>query len=42
MNRLNGKKEKIGWMILVGKSMKKMWDNEKDDKEWKKFLDANN
>jgi len=38
MKRLNSKNEKIGWMILAEKSMKKMWDNEKDDKGWKKFV----
>ena len=31
------KKEKIGWMILAEKSMKKIWDNKKDD-IWNKYL----
>ena len=31
------KKEKIGWMILAEKSMKKMWDNKKDE-VWSKYL----
>ena len=32
------KKEKIGWMILAEKSMKKIWDNKKDDEVWNKYL----
>lgn len=32
------KKEKIGWLILAEKSMKKIWDNKKDDKVWEKYL----
>ncbi len=32
------KKEKIGWMILAEKSMKKIWDNKKDDEVWSKYL----
>ena len=32
------KKEKIGWMILAEKSMRKIWDNKKDDKIWNKYL----
>ena len=32
------KKEKIGWMILAEKSMRKMWDNKKDDEIWNKYL----
>ncbi len=32
------RKEKIGWMILAEKSMKKMWDNKKDDEVWGKYL----
>jgi len=32
------KKEKIGWMIIAEKSMKKIWDNKKDDKTWEKYL----
>lgn len=32
------KKEKIGWMILAEKSMLKIWDNEKDDEIWSKYL----
>lgn len=32
------KKEKIGWMILAEKSMKKIWDNKKDDEIWSRYL----
>ena len=32
------KKEKIGWMIIAEKSMKKIWDNKKDDEIWSKYL----
>ncbi len=39
MERLEkNRKEKIGWLILAEKSMKKMWDNKKDDKIWEKYL----
>ena len=39
MERLDSnKKEKIGWMIIAEKSMKKMWDNKKDDDVWGKYL----
>lgn len=31
------KKEKIGWLILAEKSMKKMWDN-KEDEIWSKYI----
>ena len=32
------KKEKIGWMVLAEKSLKKLWDNKKDDEVWSKYL----
>ena len=32
------KKEKIGWFILAENSMKKIWDNKKDDEIWIKYL----
>ena len=32
------KKEKIGWMILAEKSMRKIWDNRKDDEVWGRYL----
>ncbi|MEK6840896.1 MAG: ribbon-helix-helix domain-containing protein [Nanoarchaeota archaeon] len=31
------RKEKIGWMILAERSMKKLWDN-KEDEVWNKYL----
>ena len=31
------KKEKAGWLILAEKSMKKIWDNKKDE-IWNKYL----
>ncbi|MDP2672197.1 MAG: ribbon-helix-helix domain-containing protein [Nanoarchaeota archaeon] len=31
-------KEKAGFLILAEKSMKKIWDNKKDDKIWSKYL----
>ena len=32
------RKEKIGWMIVAEKSMKKIWDNKRDDETWSKYL----
>ncbi len=32
------KMEKAGWLILAEKSMRKMWDNKKDDEVWAKYL----
>ena len=32
------RKEKIGWIIMAEKSMKKIWDNKKDDEMWEKYL----
>jgi len=32
------RKEKIGWMMLAEKSMKKIWDNKKDDEVWSRYL----
>lgn len=32
------KKEKIGWLALAEKSMKKIWDNKSDDEVWSKYL----
>ncbi len=32
------RKEKIGWMIMAEQSMKKIWDNKRDDKEWSRYL----
>lgn len=33
------KKEKFGWLILAENSMKKIWDNKKDDEVWNKYLE---
>ena len=39
MNQLEkNRKEKIGWLILAENSMKKIWDNKKDDEIWSKYL----
>jgi len=32
------RKEKIGWMLVAESSMKKIWDNKKDDETWEKYL----
>lgn len=32
------RKETIGWMILAEKSLEKVWDNPKDEKNWKRYL----
>ena len=32
------RKEKIGWLIMAEKSMKKLWDNKKDEEVWAKYL----
>ena len=32
------KKEKIGWMFVAEKSMKKIWSNKKDEEVWSKYL----
>ena len=32
------RKEKAGFLILAEKSMKKIWDNKKDDEIWSKYL----
>lgn len=31
-------KERIGWMIAGENSLKKVWNNKKDDEAWKKYL----
>ena len=39
MERLEkNRKEKIGWFILAERSMKKIWNNKKDDGAWSKYL----
>ncbi|MEK6957409.1 MAG: ribbon-helix-helix domain-containing protein [archaeon] len=30
--------EKIGWMVMAEKSMEKIWNNKKDNKEWSRYL----
>jgi len=30
--------DKIGWAIIAEKSMKKIWDNDQDDKIWEMYL----
>ena len=38
MERLEkNRKEKAGWLIIAEKSMKKIWDNKKDDETWSKY-----
>ena len=32
------KKEKIGWLVIAEKSMKKIWDNKEDEEVWNKYL----
>ncbi len=32
------KKEKQGWLALAEESMKKIWDNPKDEEVWKEYL----
>lgn len=32
------RKERIGWLILAEQSMKKIWDNKRDDEIWNKYL----
>ncbi len=32
------KKEKHGWLVLAENSMKKIWDNPKDEEAWKEYL----
>ena len=39
MERLErNRKEKMGWLAVAEKSMEKIWDNDKDEKVWKKYL----
>ena len=39
MERLEkNRKEKMGWLVIAEKSMKKIWDNKKDDENWGKYL----
>ena len=38
LDKLQLKKEKMGWLNLAEKSMKKMWENPKDEKIWSQYL----
>lgn len=39
MERLErNRKEKIGWLAIAEKSMEKIWDNEKDETVWGRYL----
>jgi len=31
-------KEKYGWLIIAQRSLSKMWDNNKDEEAWSKYL----
>lgn len=42
MKRLEkNRKEKMGWLAIAEKSMEKIWNNEKDEKEWKRHVIIN-
>ena len=32
------RKETIGWMMLAEQSLRKIWDNPKDEAAWKRYL----
>ncbi len=32
------RKEKMGWLALAERSMKKMWDNKEDDETWSAYV----
>jgi AbrB family looped-hinge helix DNA binding protein len=38
LNKLQQTKEKIGWLNLAERNMKKLWDNPKDEKIWGQYL----
>jgi len=38
ISKLNLKKEKQGWINLIEKSTRKIWNNKKDKKIWDKYL----
>jgi len=39
MERLErNRKEKMGWLAIAEKSMEKIWDNDKDEKAWGRYL----
>ena len=33
-------KERMGWLILVEKSIREIWNNKKDDEIWSKYLEC--
>lgn len=35
---LEEQKEREGWLRLAEHSLKKVWDNKEDEKEWKRYL----
>lgn len=38
IERLEAEREREGWILLGEKSMAQIWDNQKDEEEWKKYL----
>ncbi len=35
--QLNKRKEDMGWMMLAQKFLEEIWNNPKDEEEWKKY-----
>jgi len=35
---LRKENERLGWMLLAEQSLKKIWDNTKDEAAWRKYL----
>ncbi|HLC58622.1 MAG TPA: AbrB/MazE/SpoVT family DNA-binding domain-containing protein [Candidatus Nanoarchaeia archaeon] len=39
LKKLNSQnQERIGWLALAEQSLNKLWDNEKDEKTWSKYI----
>ena len=38
VKKLEGNKEKMGWLSLAEKNLAEIWDNTKDDEIWSKYL----
>lgn len=38
IEKIEAEREKWGWLLVAEKSMAKIWDNQKDEEEWKKYL----
>lgn len=38
IEEIEAEREKFGWLLVAEKSMAKIWDNPKDEEEWKKYL----